>query len=352
MLFMGSKCQSPDAIVLAEGPKTTLLGQTKDEQIKGLKQQVLDEQAARALEQALAAKASSNFLGVLKALEYTDQSPGRDAATEESKLGIQRLGKDDPAETVKALQRVIDVVTGQRDKAMKDYATARGETEAERVKVAAKDKELSERDAIIKNRDGQIAMLETEKKVEQDAHKADVEKALALKNAEIQRVKDEFASKERATWVLWTRIAGLLFIVGGAVIAIVFKIVPEGAAFVGVGVAIGLVSIFIDWITQQWWFGWACGGTILIIVSVGGYALWRMYKKNTLLTKVTAVIQDIKDESATLKNDLAAKVDEHMDYRLGDKGKAELTKLSASLNLTNPKADVAISTVNLTPPQS
>jgi hypothetical protein len=128
--------------------------------------------------------------------------------------------------------------------------------------------------------------------------------------------------------------------VGGAVLAIVFHIVPEGAAFVGVGVVIGLVSIFIDWLAAQIWFPWACGGIILALLTAGGFALYRMWKQKTLQVKVTAALQDLKDESTTIGNDLWSKVSEHLDYRLGEKDGAAQKKLVASLGLVNPTAEI------------
>lgn len=343
LFTMGStECHTTDTVVLAEGPKAAQLGAEKDKQIVGLTAQVKAEQDARLMEQALASKAASGLKGIQKAREYLDDSPAKEAIGLESDLALTRLPPDDPAETVKSLERVVLIVTGQRDAALKKYAEANAQTAAERAAKEAKEKEIAALNVEIESRKSQIATLEIEKAAEVAAHKADVEKALKAKDAEIKKIKDDFASKERATWVLWTRIAGLGFIVAGALVMIFLHIVPEGAALVGVGVVIGLVSIFIDWLTSQAFFPYLMGFILLAALVAAGIGLYRLWKAHTLSTKVTAALQDLKDESTTLGNDVYKKVEEHLDYRLGDKGQAALSKLTASLGLIDPKGETAI----------
>lgn len=337
--MMGFTNCSTAPVIIPEGPKAAALSTAKDEQIVGLTAQVKAEQEARALEQALAAKAASNFLGVLKALDYMDFSPAREAAAEESKLGKQRLGKDDPEETVKALERVVLLVTGQRDEALRRYAEADSAAKAAHAEITAKNAEIAKRDDVIKVRETEIDRLTQEKLAEQTKHADDIKKVLAAKDAEIQRIKDEAASKERAQWVLWTRIAGLGLIVVGVIIMVVFKIVREGAGLAASGVVIGLISIFIDWLTAQAFFPWMMGAIILATLGAGGYALWRMYKTHTLHSKLTAAMQDLKDEAGTLGQDTWDKVEEHIKYRLGDKWGREQKHLVGELGLINPEQE-------------
>ncbi len=332
-------CITTDTVVLPEGPRATELSKTKDDQIAGLAAQVKAEQTARELEAAQASLAAADFETILFAATHLTPGLPRNAIEEEAKLGKARSPAPNAAEIIKGKDRVIAILQNDVAAAQAAYGQAFNEAAQAKAVIATKDGEIAKRDQDIKGRDGEITKLTEAAKTERAQHASDVKDALEKKDAEIKKIKDDAASKERATWVLWTRLAGLAFIVGGAVIAIVFHIVPEGAAFVGVGVLIGLVSIFIDWLTGQKWFPYACGGTILIMLAIGGYALYRMWKKNELLTKVTAVIQDIKDESTTLGNNLASQVEEHLTYRLGDKGKQQLTNLSGSLGLTNVKAD-------------
>lgn len=340
VLTLGNRgCVTTDTIILPEGPRTTELSKTKDDQIATLQKQAADERSQSQIKQAEAAKAASSVKGILKANTYQPAGRPTEAINEEAGVALTRLPPDDPAETVKSLERAIQMIEGARDKALADYAGARHDSEVKQAEIAARDKELTQRDAEIEARNGRIVQLTDEANAERAAHQADVKKALDGKDQEIAQIKKDYESKERAAWVLWTRLAGLAFIVGGAVIAIVFHIVPEGAAFVGVGVAIGLVSTFIDWLTQQPFFPWLCGGAILVLVGIGGYALYRMWKKNTLQIKVTAALQDLKDESTTLGNDVWSKVSEHLDYRLGEKDGAAQKKLVASLGLVNPAAE-------------
>lgn len=342
VLLMGQQCQSTDTVILPTGPKAAALMAAQTEQIKGLTAQVKAEQEARLMEQAMASKAASGLKGILRARDYLPDSPAKEAIGLESDLALKNLPPDNPAETVKALERVVAIVTGQRDEAQRLYQQANAATTAERAAKEAKDREIADRDVTIHNREARIAVLIDEAADEKATHAADVKKVLDAKDKALKDQADEFASKERATWVLWARIISLGLIVVGAVIAVVFKIVPEGAALGGVGLLVGLVSIFVDWVVHQWWFGWAMGGCILAVLVGGGFALWRAYKRQTLQTKVTAALQDLKDESKTLGNDVWDKVTEHLDYRLGDKDGAAQKRLAASLGLVNPKAEAKI----------
>ncbi len=345
LFLMGAtECQHTDTVVAAEGPKSAALGQTRDEQIAALTKRLADEKTQRDKDSAEAAKAASSVKGILKANDY--QAPGRptDAVKEEAQVALTRLPPDDPAETVKALQRAIEMVEGQRDKALADYHAATNEARAAQAAIAAKDKELAGKDVEIAARDKTLAQQRIDAATEKEAQRKTMQATIDAKDAEIAKVKADFASKERATWVLWTRIAGLGLIVIGVVLLAVFKMVAEGAGLAAGGVIIGLISIFIDWLTNQWWFGWMMGGVILAVMGAGGYALYRMWKAHTLQAKTTAALQDLKDEATTLGTDAWSKVKEHLEYRLGDKdsywAKAQ-AKAVAALGLVNPKAEAA-----------
>ena len=340
-----TSCQS-STVVVPEGPVATALGKAKDEQIKGLTAQVKAEQEAREIDKALASKAASNIKGILKAREYLEPSLPSEAIQAEGELGLQRLPTDDPAETVKALERVVLIVTGQRDEAEKRYREANAQTQLERAAKEAKDRELAARDIELKKRADALIQLEKDKKAEIEQHKKDFEKAMAAKDAEIQRIKDEAASKERATWILWARILSLGFIAVGALAMIVFKVVPEGAGLVGAGVLIGVLTMFVEWLTNQWWFFPLCGVILLGALIAGGVAIYRMWVRHKLDEKKTQAIQDMRDE-ATAKGDTKAidALDEHLEYRMGKDGsfwqKAQL-KTEVDLGLIDPKGEAAL----------
>lgn len=343
LLSMGNTgCQSTDdTVVVPEGPKATELGKAKDEQIAGLVAQVKAEQAARELEQANAALVAANLEGILFAAQHVDTGLPRDAIEAEAKLGRDRGPAPNAAELLKAKDRVIAILNGEVEKAKEMYSAASTEAAQSKATIAAKDKDIAARDETIKNREARISVLTDEAEAEKAAHAKDVTDKLAAKDAEIAKIKSDAASKERATWVLWARIAGLGLVVIGVVTAVVFHIVAEGAGLALAGVIIGLISIFVDWLTSQVWFNYACGGVLLAVLILGARALWQAYKARTLLTKVTGAIQDIKDEAASTGSTLAKEVQAHLDYRLGDKGNAQLTQQAAALNLTNPVADAA-----------
>lgn len=355
-LMLGSRgCVTTD-IVVPEGPAAAQLSAEKDKQIAGLVAQVKAEQEARELEQAQASLVAANLEGILFAAEHVPTGLPRNAIEEEAKLGKERSPPANPAELLKAKDRVIAILNGEVEKAKALYGQAFDEAKQAKAQIAAKEREIAERDAKIRDGETAIAKLTKDAQIERDQHAEDIKKALAAKNAEIKRIKDEAASKERATWVLWTRIIGLGFIVIGAVIAIVLKIIPEGAAFVGVGVLIGLISIFIDWITQQVWFPWLCGGIILAVLSAGGYALYRLYIRHKLDEKKTQAIQDLRDEAAA-KGDTKAidTLDEHLEYRMGKDGsfwqKAQL-KTEIDLGLIDPEGEKAVAAPVVETPKS
>lgn len=343
---MGNSCQTVDStVVLPEGPTATQLNKTKDEQIKELTKQTEDLKVARESEKKEAAKAASSLKGIDKAREYLPDTPAKEAIGEESKLAQNRLPKDDPEETVRALERVVLLITGQRDAALQKYKEADSAAQKAREEITRKDKEIQIRDNELKVRDEQIVKLNNDAQLEKEKHKNDIENLIKQKDKEKVDLIKEFESKERAQWVLWTRIAGLGLIVVGALVMAVLKALPEGGGLIGAGVIIGLVSIFIDWLTKQAFFPWLMGLLVFLILVAGGYFIYRSWKTKTLHAKTVAALQDFRDESVTLGQNAWEKISEHMKYRLGDKnsfwGKEQMKEVAA-LGLINPKAEESL----------
>jgi hypothetical protein len=344
-LFLVTGCETTNTpIILPEGPITAEMVAEKNAQIKRLSDQIIDIEKQRAEEKLLAAKAASSVKAMVKANEYQPEGRPTEAINEEAKVALKRLPADDPAETVEALKRTIEMIEGKRDEALKMYATARDEAEKKKVEIAEKDKEIKERNKQISERNLWIAELERLSAEEKDKHKKDVETFIKEKNDEIQKIKDEQASKERRWWINATRIVGLGFIVVGGLVMFILKSPGTGGGFLGLGVFIGLLSIFIDWVTAQWWFPWLCGLIIIGILIACGLAIYRMWKIKKLDEMKTAAIQDFKDESLIKDKNAWESFSEHLKYRIGDKnsswGKAQM-KETAALGLINPKAEPA-----------
>lgn len=343
---MGSKCQTDSAVILPQGPQAAQLSQAKDEQIKEQAKQIEELKTTRAAEQKQASLAAANFEGVLYGAEHVDPGLPRNAIEEEAKLGKARLPEADPQEVIKAKDRVIAILQNEIAKAKELYGKAFDEAAQTKAQLAQKDKELNQRDQDLKARDAKIEALNEAAKMEAQKHENDVRDLIAKKDKEKADLIREYESKERATWVLWTRIAGLGLIVVGALVMIVIKAFPEGGGLIGAGVIIGLVSIFIDWVTKQVWFPWAMGAIILGALVAGGYALYRTWKKHRLSEKKAQAIQDYIDEK-TIKGDVSAAEDlkEHLTYRIGGKdsfwGK-EQAKEVAELGLIDPKGEEII----------
>lgn len=347
--LMLAGCPTDSTTVVApEGPRAAALGQTRDEQIAALTKRLADEKAQRDKEAAEAAKAASSLKGIKKAKDYLPDSRPKEAISQEADVALARLPPDDPVETVKALERAIEMVEGQRDKALADYRAAISEARAAQDVIAAKDKELVTKDGEIAVRDKTLVQQRADAATEQENQRKTLQGVIDGKDKEIQHIKDEQAAKEKRWWVNAVRIVGLGFIVVGAVLIIAFKVIPEGIGSVIVGIIIGLAAIGIDILVNQWWFPWACGIVGLLVLGGGGFALYRMWIKHQLDDKKTQAIQDMIDE-AIAKGDLTAveELKAHLTYRMGDKDSfwgRQQTKAVAALGLVNPKAETAAST--------
>lgn len=346
-LMLGSRgCVTTDTVVVPEGPVAAQLSAEKDKQIAGLVAQVKAEQEARLLEQAQASLVAANLEGILFAAEHVPTGLPRNAIEEEAKLGKERSPPANPAELLKAKDRVIAILNGEVEKAKALYGAAFDEAKQAKAQIAAKEREIAERDAKIKAGDEALVKLAKDAETERIAHADDMKKALAAKDAEIKRIKDEAASKERATWILWARILSLGFIAIGALAMIVFKIVPEGAGLVGAGVLIGIITMFVEWLVNQWWFFPLCGIILLGALIAGGFAIYRMWVRHKLDEKKTQAIQDLRDEAAA-KGDTKAidTLDEHLEYRMGKDGsfwqKAQL-KTEVDLGLIDTEGEKAV----------
>lgn len=340
-----SGCENTNWTILPQGPKMTELLKAKDEQIATQSKQISDLQAVRESEWKEASRAASSVKGILKANEYVEPILPKEAIGAEAEVAQKRLPPDDPAETVRALERVMLIITGQRDEAQRKYAEVFKEIQLVREEIEKREQAIAQRDAEIKARDTQIAQLTQAAQAESEKHKNDVKNLIAQKEREKEELRKEYESRERAQWVLWTRIAGLVLIVIGALVMVVLKAFPEGGGLVGSGVVIGLVSIFIDWLTKQAFFPWMMGGILLTILIAGGYALYRVWKTKTLHAKTVAAIQDFKDEATIKGTDLWGKFEEHAKYRLGGRdskwGKEQM-KVVASLGLIDPKGEESL----------
>lgn len=343
-LALGNRgCTTTDTVILSEGPRVAALSKAKDEQIAGLTDQVKAEMAAREMEQVLASKAASSVVGMLKAREYLDPSLPSDAIKAEGDLALTRLPKDDPAETVKALERVVAIVTGQRDEALKKYAEADTATKMARDLITAKNAEISAREKELEAQRSSIIRLTQEAETERVKHRDDVNKLIKGHQDEVQKIRDEQASAERRWWVNASRIAGLALIVAGAVALAVFKLAGVGGGLVGAGVLVGLISIGVDILTKAWWFPWLCGLVFVVVIGLGCYGIYRLWLKHQLGEKKTQAIQDMIDETQ-IKGDTKThdELKAHLNYRLGDSttfwGKQQKAEVAA-LGLINSKAE-------------
>lgn len=345
---------NPDPIILVDGPKATELGKAKDDQIKGLVQQVKDEQEARELERKQASLVSANLSGILFAAEHVDAGLPRNAIEEEAKLGLARGPAPDPQEVIKAKDRVIAILQNEVDKAKALYGAAFNEAAQAKAQIAEKDKALAEAAAAILARDARIVALGKEATDERAQHVADVANALKAKDEALAQYKRDQSDKERRWLINATRIAALGLIVAGAVGLAVFRLLAAGGGLVAAGVLVGLISIGIETLTSQPWWPYLCAGVfivILVLIALGIYHLW---VRHQLDIKKTQAIQDMKDEGVA-KGDTSAsdELEANLKYRMGDKtsfwGKRQVAEV-AKLGLINPKGEIANAAQQTTAP--
>jgi len=289
--------------------------------INALKQQADTEKTQRSDEQQKAAKAASCFQGVLKAAEYMPASLPKDAVIDESKLGVARLPPDDPQETVLALQRVVLIVTGQRDAAMELYNTAMTDLKKANDAIKEREKALATRETEIAARESKIIELTNQMNEEQKKAAAALKNAFDLRDQEIQKLKDEQAAKERRLWVSTLRVSAVAIVVAGiAAIAISQGALwAQGGLLILGGALLFGFGITIDLLTSQWWFPYAAGVVVLLVLAGGGWWIYELWKTHRLNDKLLAAVQDIKDTSEATGSQLWNQAREHFVYRLGDK---------------------------------
>lgn len=336
-------CVTPNVIVLPEGPKAVALDKTKDEQIAQQAAQIKAKDDVNASNQATAAKAASSVKGMLKVRDYLPAGLPSDAIKAEGDLALTRLPPDDPAETVRALERVVLIVTGQRDEAQKRYEQADAQTKAERAAKEAKDVEISKRDQDIKARDGEISKLAVDAKTEKAAHLKDVQST-------ISRLEKERDEAEQKSIMFWLGIGAIVLVVGGIVLIAVSSgqmIVQGSILSVGGGLVILLRLGYLSLIAAPW-FPYVAGIVAAIILGAIIWAIWHMWVKHKLDEKKTQAIQDLRDESAA-KGDTKAidALDQHLEYRMGQDGsfwQKQQSKTEVALGLVDPKGEAALAT--------
>lgn len=335
-----TSCQS-DTVVVADGPKAVELMAAKDEHIKGLVQQVKDEHAALLLEQASSAKTTSNAKSALKAHDYLEESLAKQAIGFELGLILARQSKDDAKETAEGYERVVAIITGQRDKANELYNKANKDIETERAAKEAKDKEIVTRDAKLKAGSEKMAQLEIDVKAEKLAHVKDVQST-------IDRLTKERDEAEQKSIMFWLGIGSVGLIIGGIVLIAMTsgRLIVEGSILsVGGGLVILLRLGYLSLISQPW-FPIAAGIVAAIIIATIGWAIYRLWISHKLDVKKTQAIQDMRDEAAAKGNTTAIdQLDEHLEYRMGQDGsfwQKHQVKTEVALGLVDPKGEAKL----------
>lgn len=347
MLMMGGKCQTTDTIILPEGPVATQLDAEKDKQIAGLVAQVKAEQEARLLEQAQASLVAANLEGILFAAEHVPTGLPRNAIEEEAKLGKERSPPANPAELLKAKDRVIAILNGEVEKAKALYGAAFDEAKQAKAQIAAKEREITERDAKIKAGEEELVKLTKAAKTEQEAN----QKKLA---STIEDYEKRLNDKDQEWFLrIWGLVSIGLGIAGIALIALSqgTKLIEGGILIVGAGLSI-LGRLWYVTLLNAWWFPYAAGLVAAIVVVALFYAGYRLWKSLGLHRRMTAALQDQRDESTTKGTGDFAKTEEHLKYRLGDKnsfwGKAQLEEV-VGLGLVDAKGEESLKAVSVAP---
>lgn len=326
-------CETTNTVVAPEGPKATELLAAKNAQIEGLVAQVKREQEQREAERHNASLVAANFESILFAAEHLNQGLPRDAVEAEAKLGKERSPAPNAEEVTKGKDRVIAILNAEVAKAKKLYDEAHGQAAQAKKKIENRDEIIKQKAQEITDRQEDIARLEQEKKAEQEAAKKGLQAAIDAKNAEIARIKKEAEDKQR-NWVLNLLGYGSVgcIIIGIGVIALTKGLAwAQGGLLILGGSLCIFIKISINVVVNQPWFPYAAGVVGLIILGGGAWAIYHLWKTNQLHSKVSAALQDLRDEATTQGSKLWDSVEPHLKYRLGNKnsfwGKAQMATL-------------------------
>lgn len=309
-----TSCQPERPVVVAQlGPQNQKLLDEQTDQIKELKEQI-------AQNKVIFGKVAGNAFAIDIGVEHIEEdSRGKAVVTAENKLIKEAVGEPPAEEKAAGQARALSVLQNDLVKQKELYGKAQTELQTVKDAIAAKDKEIRDRDQKITEQ----AKIAAQERVDNAKKIQDVVNGYEDK---IQKMKDEQAQKERRMWINTLRYGGLGVILLGIVALAVTSggaLVP-GLILIGSGSLVILIGVAIDVLTAQKWFPYAAG--IVALLVVGGVVLFIMHlvQVHKLVDRSVAVLNDMKTENTTLAatGDVNAKsvldtLQANINYRFG-----------------------------------
>ena len=275
--------QSPVVVAPVAGPVATTLGATQDAQINALRAEVGQKDE-------VAASAAGNVYGARKALEsVAPDQPAKSAAGQELTLAADKLPPASPADQLAAEKRVTATLTGKLEEAKTLYGAAAAEAAKFKAQEAASAQAIADRDTV-------IARLKVEAVAEQAAQAAALQKLTAAKDQEIADLKGAWTRNTQLWAARGLVAAGILVIVGAAVIVWLSGLAALGKAG-GLAVS-GLLLIASGLIVGHKYFLPVAGTALGVGIIAGAWYLWHVRQTNKLAQGMMAAVQDVKDAAA------------------------------------------------------
>lgn len=314
-------------------PAQAALDNSSAEQIAALK----SESAAksRQLDTVAASACAIQLVG----LPHTPESDGKPVIEREAALIATAAGEPSPEARAVALERANAQL--RKDLARADALYGQATAEAQRLgqQLEAYAREISARDT-------QLDQLRRDAATERTAAAKKLQETIDTAAKEFADYKSAEAARTRRLWVNTLRFGGLAIVFIGIGLIALSKgaMLAQGGILAAGGAAVIAVGMTFDLVSRQPWFPYVAAGLGVSIIGSGVWACIHYYRQRGLGTQLAAALNDLKTEaeagaSATTTAGWAA-LREHLDYRLGKSGSAQLTKFWQQLGLDAPPESI------------
>lgn len=281
----------------------------------------------------IAATAGAGVHGVQIAADRVTDEPTKQAVIAEAtaaKTSLDQLAAPDPAASAAAELRVGRVVSQELDATKKqltdvsaELAQRKADLAQSTAKVAAQTDQLAQHDKRIQDQDAVVAAKG--KEVESWTQKWQTEHnnrwSAGRQIAEERAAADRAALRAPLGWCgRVVALAGMALIVGGLLIFALTsgEALTQGILAVLAGALVVTCGLKIEALWLSKLFPYTAGVVTALALTSVGWALFYTWQTHQLYRKITAALQDAKDESAATGSDVWNELREHLKYRLND----------------------------------
>ena len=268
-------------------------------------------------------------------LPNTPPSDGKPVIEREAGVIAAAAGEPSPEARAAALERANAQL--HQDLARADALYGKAIGEAKHLQ-----EQLAEQAAVIAARDTQLEQLRRDAATERAAAAKKLQETIDTAAKEFADYKSAEAARTRRLWVNTLRFGGLsLVLVGIGLIALSRgAMLAQGGLLAAGGALVIAVGMAYDIVSRQPWFPYVAAGLGVLIVGSGVWACLHYYRQRGLGTQLAAALNDLKTEAETGTSATStagwAALREHLEYRLGKSGSAQLTKFWQELGLDAP----------------